>query len=141
MSSPTAPAPVGTRRRSASSARRATPLPSRSRLSISASTSPRTSRWTVSRWSPPWRRRAGPPCTDYVTCQLDGELAPAAQRVRLNLEPGQSRVVTFRLNAPPRGNAPADAPYQASAQLTARLVTSDNRPFVDNLAFNNTACA
>ncbi len=87
-------------------------------------------------------RATGRSYHDFVTCGLDGDLNPLPQRVQLKLEPGQARVVTFDLRAPQRGpGAQANAPYQAYGQLTARLITSDNRPFVDALPFNNTACA
>lgn len=87
-------------------------------------------------------RATGRSYNDYVACQLEGDLSPLPRRVQVKLEPGQSKVVSFELHAPQRDPGASDnVPYQAFGQLSARLITPDNRPFVDALAFNNTVFA
>jgi hypothetical protein len=84
-------------------------------------------------------RATGTSFKDFVLCHFDSDLGQP-QRQRLQLGPGQSKLVTFNVKAPPRAPG-AQGAYQAFAQLTVRLGTGDNRPFVDALAFNNTAHA
>jgi Aerotolerance regulator N-terminal len=86
-------------------------------------------------------RATGRTYTGFVSCQLDTDLDPLPQRVQLDLKPGVAQVVSFDLRAPQRGGTPANAPYQAFGQVTARLVTRDNRRFEDALPFNNSAFA
>jgi hypothetical protein len=82
-------------------------------------------------------RATGTGFKDRVSCQLDSELAQEPQRKAVPLAAGQSKVVVFNLRAPRRPNTGDAAPFQTWGQVTVRLTTSDNRPFVDALAFNN----
>jgi len=84
-------------------------------------------------------RATGTSYKEYVSCQLDSNIE--AKRLSLALAPGQSKQLTFSVTAPPRVGGQADAPYQSFSQVSVRLTTSDHRPFVDALPFNNTAFA
>ncbi len=84
-------------------------------------------------------RATGTDYRDYVSCQLDSN--PEPQRQPLVLAPGQSKELTFRVVAPARPPGQDNAPYQAYGQVSVRLTTSDHRPFVDALPFNNAAFA
>jgi hypothetical protein len=84
----------------------------------------------------------GAPYRDWVSCQLEGERDAVPARKKVDVTPGKSEEVIFTLTAPPRPAtaAPGDA-YQAPAQVLVKLITDDNRAYVDELPYNNTGQA
>jgi hypothetical protein len=84
-------------------------------------------------------RATGTSYKEYLSCQLDSNPVPITRP--LQLTPGQSQQKTFTLDAPSPPAGQTNAPFQTFAQVTVRLMTKDNRPFADALAFNNAAHA
>ncbi len=84
-------------------------------------------------------RATGTKYQEYVSCQLDSN--PDLTRRALQLAPGQSKQLTFDVDVPRRPAGGDKAPYQTFGQVTVRLMTSENRLFVDALPFNNAAHA
>jgi hypothetical protein len=95
-------------------------------------------------------RARGRAFTGDLTCQLDEELTPRRQRLRLEAD-GKPAAVTFRCRAPRREDegGSAKAVYQVPCQVTVRLDAGDGpvKPpyringhalhFLDALPFNN----
>jgi len=80
----------------------------------------------------------GAPYGDWVSCQLEGERDAVPARKKVQVTPGKSEEVVFTLTAPQRPGATAPGEvYQAPAQVIVKLITDDNRNYVDDLPFNN----
>lgn len=80
----------------------------------------------------------GSPYQDWVSCQLEGERDAVPARQKVKVAPGKSEEVVFTLAAPQRTGATAPGEvFQVPAQVIVKLITDDNRGYVDELPFNN----